>query len=267
MALFAKWYKDGIIDPEFITGENKGGYWAISHAFTNGKIGVAGSVMFYHWISDADSGGTGEGPCLTEMKKANPNAEIAIGKAPVGPNGKSGSPQWGYASDINCFTTKCVADSRKVDTILKMADDFSVDYDLYKMGRWGILGTDYTVSSDGVVARVSKEENPAEDRRKGILVFSFIENPEFQKKDNPPYYAFADQTKGTGYIGAFAPATEEASKYTANLQKLAIEAYIQIITGSKPVDYFDEFVKQFQANGGEAVEKASTEAYAKILGK
>ena len=38
----AKWYQDGVIDPEFVTGENQGGYWALSHSFINGRIGVSG---------------------------------------------------------------------------------------------------------------------------------------------------------------------------------------------------------------------------------
>ncbi|MNW18704.1 hypothetical protein D3C71_2183690 [compost metagenome] len=45
LKLLAKWYKDGVIDPEFVTGENKGGYWATSHAFINNRVGVTGNVM------------------------------------------------------------------------------------------------------------------------------------------------------------------------------------------------------------------------------
>ena len=49
-----KWYADGIIDPEFITGENKGGYKHLSHAFINGKIGMTSMGNYYHWIQDGD---------------------------------------------------------------------------------------------------------------------------------------------------------------------------------------------------------------------
>ena len=41
LAYLRKWYADGVLDPEFITGENTGGYWALSHAFIDGKIGVS----------------------------------------------------------------------------------------------------------------------------------------------------------------------------------------------------------------------------------
>ncbi|WP_434748756.1 extracellular solute-binding protein [Paenibacillus amylolyticus] len=49
-----KWYKDGVIDPEFVTGENKGGYKHLSHAFINGKIGMTSMGNYYHWIQDGD---------------------------------------------------------------------------------------------------------------------------------------------------------------------------------------------------------------------
>lgn len=56
-----QWYKDGIIDPEFITGENTGGYWAISQAFANQRIGVTGMVMPTHWNPPLTSNPSDEG--------------------------------------------------------------------------------------------------------------------------------------------------------------------------------------------------------------
>ena len=41
LALLNRLYKDGVLDPEFITGENQGGYWALSHAFINQRIGLS----------------------------------------------------------------------------------------------------------------------------------------------------------------------------------------------------------------------------------
>ena len=39
----------------------------------------------------------------------------------------------------------------------------------------------------------------------------------------------------------------------ANLEKLENEMMVQIIMGEKPVDYFDEFVTQWNALGGQAI--------------
>jgi putative aldouronate transport system substrate-binding protein len=40
-----------------------------------------------------------------------------------------------------------------------------------------------------------------------------------------------------------------------NLDTLESTAFLQIITGEKPVDYFDEFVKQWYGQGGDTVTK------------
>lgn len=47
-----KWYVDGVLDPEFVTGENEGGYWAITHKFLNNQIGYTNMGNFYHWLPD-----------------------------------------------------------------------------------------------------------------------------------------------------------------------------------------------------------------------
>jgi putative aldouronate transport system substrate-binding protein len=123
LAMLQKWYKDGVIDPEFITGENKGGYWALSHAFMNGRIGLTGLVMATHWNPPLLEGHN-PAVCLAEFIKVNPDAvygeTVEIGKPPVGPTGKSGAHQWGYAGESTGFTTKCVANKEKTDIILKL---------------------------------------------------------------------------------------------------------------------------------------------------
>ena len=43
------------------------------------------------------------------------------------------------------------------------------------------------------------------------------------------------------------------------LQKLERETYLSIIIGEKPLSYFDEFVKQWKAEGGERITKEINE--------
>ena len=50
LAILARWYKDGVLDPEFITGENIGGYWALSHAFIKKDCFRLGN--YYHWLTE-----------------------------------------------------------------------------------------------------------------------------------------------------------------------------------------------------------------------
>ncbi|HOJ09152.1 MAG TPA: hypothetical protein PK733_00975 [Clostridiales bacterium] len=67
LVLLRKWYKDEVLDPEFITGENKGGYWALSHAFCNGRIGFTARAVNAHW-KDPKLWELGEAPYLKEVK-------------------------------------------------------------------------------------------------------------------------------------------------------------------------------------------------------
>ena len=58
------------------------------------------------------------------------------------------------------------------------------------------------------------------------------------------------------------PACEEFSSVIATLDTLTEQAYFDMITGTKPIDYFDTFVEQFNAAGGAAAEKAVQELQA-----
>lgn len=49
----------------------------------------------------------------------------------------------------------------------------------------------------------------------------------------------------------------------SNLEKLEVETYIQIITGEQPVDYFDTFVENWKAQGGDDITAEVNEECAK----
>lgn len=47
--------------------------------------------------------------------------------------------------------------------------------------------------------------------------------------------------------------TKSSSKLRPTLDKLEEQMYLQIITGEKPLDYFDEFVEQWKKLGGDTL--------------
>ena len=51
------------------------------------------------------------------------------------------------------------------------------------------------------------------------------------------------------------------AKYMTDLNKLQDTMIVSIITGDKPVDYFDSFVEEWMAMGGEEVIKEANEWY------
>ncbi|RAP76816.1 extracellular solute-binding protein [Paenibacillus montanisoli] len=59
------------------------------------------------------------------------------------------------------------------------------------------------------------------------------------------------------------PMTETMKSKGELLKKLATESYLKIIYGEKPLDYFDEFTKQWLENGGEKITEEVNEWYSK----
>ena len=59
-----------------------------------------------------------------------------------------------------------------------------------------------------------------------------------------------------GATYSYSPTME--SKW-ATLQKLEAETFLQIITGEKPVDEFDNFVNQWKSLGGDTITEELTE--------
>ena len=263
LAYLAKWYQDGVIDPEFVTGENKGGYWATSDALVNSRIGVTVGPSHYHYnppYGEGDLGGT----CYQNFMEINPNGKIIEGTDIAGPGAVHFMPKQGYLAHSFGITTKAMADERKVDTIFAMLEEIYANDEYCVMVEWGTEGKQYfrdpvtndiktTPGYDNVVAR-----------QEGLMVFNFVNSdPDVWKANLSQRFEYADRVSKnmTSVPPPLVPATEEATQYSAALTKLTAEAIAQIITGEKPIEYFDEFVEIYRANGGDALETAMTNAY------
>lgn len=57
------------------------------------------------------------------------------------------------------------------------------------------------------------------------------------------------------------PVTDSMAKYGANLKTMAEQMITYIITGQKPVDYFDEFVESWKTNGGDIITQEVNDWY------
>ncbi|MEO3946334.1 extracellular solute-binding protein [Gorillibacterium sp. CAU 1737] len=62
------------------------------------------------------------------------------------------------------------------------------------------------------------------------------------------------------YTGPMTPTMKSKGEL---LKKLATESYLKIIYGEKPIEYFDEFVKQWLDNGGQKITDEVNDWYAK----
>jgi putative aldouronate transport system substrate-binding protein len=80
-------------------------------------------------------------------------------------------------------------------------------------------------------------------------------------------FSFADKYKTAGYIPAKIPATPSFDRYIGDLIKLSTEAYVSIISGAKPISYFDEYVATFLDRGGKEIMEEVNEAYREMMGR
>lgn len=263
LTYLAKWYKDGVIDPEFITGENQGGYWALSHAFIKGRIGFSTRGNYYHWsmpgqykMLNSETGlkeDAAPGAIAKEFLAANPNGKIVFGNSLKGPTGKQGMKEYNALMNFYVISKKVEKDPAKMAKILQMLNE-SANPDWKKR---------VTVSNgfEGTHWKVVDEENevftylPPFDKDTGFVsrigAVLKITLP-YPPKDPREQWAFSMQYDKFGIQSLIQVGLPMASKYKADLMKLRDESYIYIITGAKPISYFDEYVKKWYEMGGKA---------------
>lgn len=262
LTVLHNWYEKGIIDKEFITGENHGGYIWLSHSFFNGQIGLT-SAQPYHYLTASTDTTDPENwaVCMKEFKGLNPDGDIVIGPAPVGPDGKSGTEGWNKTGRLTVITTECAKDPRKVDAFLAMLDAYYADMDYARLVNYGIEGKHYENTKYGPIRLMEGTEL----RKEGVLQCDFGSTVPFAEAITPEKVKFGEEVTGNGYYRFNAPPVQEFSDVIATLDTLTEKAYFDMITGEKPLDYFDTFVEEFKKAGGEKAEKAVQEAYAEKL--
>lgn len=262
LALLHDWYKKGIVDKEFITGENHGGYAWLSHSFMNGKIGLTSAQPYHYLNSSTDTSDENNwGVCMRELKGLNPDADIVIGPAPIGPEGKSGTEGWNKTGRFTVLTTKGASDPRKVDAFLAMLDAYYSDMDYARLVNYGIEGKHWEMTRNGPIRLMEGTEL----RKEGVLQVDFGSTVTFAENITPEKTKFGHEVTGNGYYRFNAPPVEEFSNVIATLDTLTEQAYFDMITGAKPIDYFDTFVEEFNKAGGHVAEQAVQKAYAEKL--
>lgn len=73
--------------------------------------------------------------------------------------------------------------------------------------------------------------------------------------------------KSVGYRSEIFGALPSQSLYLAECNKILDEGYIAMITGEKPVDYFDEMVTAWENAGGKILTEEANALYAIQKGK
>lgn len=259
----ADWYQKGYIDPDFVTGKD------YKEKFQAGKI----AYFDYGGVWDTDE--TNANSFISVAKKANPEAKIEFGAPPKGPSGQQGDWAWGAAGNIIAFGKQLEKQPEKLQRILEILEtnldeQTFIDLVLGKQGEhWDY--NDPAKKEAGGVKALAPYDNY--DKRMGMgLGDAAVVNPftrqyslELYDKWNPVIASKAKENNFPKWDLFGKPdVLPSAGKYWADLLKLKNEAYISIVSGAKPVSYFDTFVKTWDDQGGTQLEKEANEMYAQV---
>lgn len=282
LARLSKWYKDGVVDPEFITGENKGGYWAISHQFVNGIIGFTTHGMSYHWEPKAfvDSDESTSGQDRYELEKLDVKAAESLEVSGIPPyiskETQKTYPKREYVRGERwMFSKALIEDEEKFNKLLEIYNDIYAskeNFDYANSGERGVVWEyEEAVSTNGKTYKRAVNLGDWKDeeyRKKNKFSFNLFTPsfPDSEKIVTPR----DDWAVPRGFDELYMPnnrlyvSLPSENTYSAELDKIEEETYIDIITGAKPVDYFDEFVKKWRSSGGAKLEEEAEAWYREV---
>lgn len=269
LARLAKWYKDGVIDPEFITGENAGGYWAISHSFTQGRVGASSKASWYHWSPAPEGDYELAGTNIKELYKVNKDAaeKVVYVNPPTGPNGIGGTVKGNnYSSALWVFGIGMQDDPGKIGRLLEITDAMCAeDYETYATAYFGKKGEHWDYDEDGRAKNVDGIGGKELSAMGAHVLLLNVQLRKFLHYNEPEsskwvYKAEIDKHALETNISNM-PTFDSKTKFGEEMSKIQKEAYIKIITGEESIDYFDEFVAKWNKAGGEKWAKEVNDWY------
>jgi putative aldouronate transport system substrate-binding protein len=265
LAKLNQWFKDKVIDPEFVTGEKQSGDPSSSTSFVRGRIGFTTKGSYLAWKPVLYEGDSSSQSYL-ELKKNNASAADALvyGIPPKGPTGKSGVPQTNMATgEFAAFGKQLEKEPAKLAKLLQMYEEMNSTYDQYLLSLFGIKGKHWDINKDGVPTQINGLKTNDLSKMGAHGVFNLIELPQYLKERSSLRAVWADKNhwREGGVRNKLEAALPSAGKVNIELNKIEAEAYISIITGNKPLSYFDEFTANWKKSGGDQLEKEANEWY------
>jgi putative aldouronate transport system substrate-binding protein len=267
LATLNKWFKDQVIDPEFITGENQGGNSNVSSSFVAGRIGFTTRSTLVYWKPLLYKGDTSSDNYV-ELKKLNPQAadSLVYGVPPIGPNGKRGVRQGNLVTtEMASFGKQLEKEPAKFAKLLQMLDGMNSSYDNFLSYFYGVKGKHWDFNEMNMPVLLNNATTADMNKWGGHDVIAVNELPQYQRERSMVRVQWADSNnwKVGGIQNKLETSLPSAGKYSTELNKMQEEAYISIITGNKPLSYFDEFVEKWKKAGGDQLDKEANEWYSK----
>jgi len=270
----AQYYADGVLDPEFLTGENYGGYWGISHAFTGGRIGYTMHGNYTHWLlynerTTADSDANAGAMYQTFPDEVSAEGMPYVYAEPLtGLYGDKVAGTAGYGFTV-AFSADFVKDEARFGRVLEIAEELGGynDQETYLCSRFGERGVHWDYNEDGKYQCKEGYASTAEQVAIGGMItfqFAMSQNANDALLDVARERAIAYIKENLDYRTApvyVVNTLPSAGIYSEDLNKLTSETFNDIITGVKPIEAFDDMVEQWYQNGGDVLTQEANELY------
>jgi len=261
-----RWFNDGVLDPEFVTGENHGGDWAISHPFINQRIGMTNRANFGHYVMpgswmeliDGVEVPNDAGRVTVEMLALDPDARVVFGE-PLTKNGMQGGVRgWNALMRFYSIGIYALDEPGKMQRILEIweytsgASHAHDDPAVHTFSR-GFEGEhwEWTERDRGLIRIL--EPHTDFDRFDWGAILWWTSGANNGTRSRADEWAESMRLHYGGIFSVFPQGNETTARYNAHLETLKQTAYIQIITGARPLDYFDTFVDNYLRQGGQAI--------------
>ncbi|HML47613.1 MAG TPA: hypothetical protein PKE04_12785 [Clostridia bacterium] len=269
LATLAKWYADGVLAPDYTVGENHGGYWAITHDFTEGKIGFSGHGAYYHWHPDIGVGENHIPAAMAASQGEEAAAKITFGAPFTGPSGKAytkGSAM--YDGNQVAFGVHLEDDPVKMAKIMDMLEYWhGGDVEHFFEGFFGIKDVMWEYNADGVPtvkAPYKQEELSMQGAHVLLACIGTLDTNAVMYKYRYDWAIENGFLEGEMMYSDLLAPLPSRSTYWSDLEKLEDEYFTGIITGNEPLEKFDEFVTEWLANGGEILTQEANDWWSSL---
>ncbi|MFC6454659.1 ABC transporter substrate-binding protein [Paenibacillus vulneris] len=256
----AKWYAEGLIDPEIMTNDSK----AFDYKVTNNLAGAYQGGVF-----------SGMGKYFNLMKESNPQFDLA---GTPWPTGSAGKPYSTFTLNTKVLTygeaITSSADKNKIKYIVQWMD-FNYSPQGHDLFNFGIEGDSYTKEGSAIkfTDKILKNPKLTYDQALASYALSIMDGPMNQdsryldslltfqgQKEANVVWMKADDSLPLPTLRF----TEDESRLNASVMN-PITTYLnemmtKFITGKTPLSEYDKFTKTIQTMGIDQIVKVYEEA-------
>jgi putative aldouronate transport system substrate-binding protein len=262
LTVLNRWYERGYLDPEFVTETNEG------EAFT------AGIALMRHWVH-AGSWDMDDPDLMKDVRANNPDAEFVLTTPPVVAGYKPAIYAWNpFHGNGHGIGRNNNNDRDRVHRIMEVVNRLASDKDLAMTGSRGIKGKhwDYVNGTPTTLEPYASMENAGREIGTGVFgrmapFYTYWKEPEYlsprdlKQIDEVRFNPNGILGSNNLYVNTISPVDarnadgEDLNAVYDDLMTEREALFYQIIVGQKPVSAWNDFIRKWNTQGGQEIDR------------